>query len=120
MSIAFTKKELRIIYNKNRQEHCDPLFHDMGILSVENQILFEISKFMHFLKYYSKPVYFIDAWILNNNINIHYNLRRTEDFFILLIRNTSILRKPLYFFGSTWNSLDPAVSQEAEKSLSIN
>ena len=118
--LLLQKKALRIIYNKNRQEHCDPLFHDMGILSVENQILFEISKFMHFLKYYSKPVYFIDAWILNNNRNIHYNLRRTEDFFIPLIRNATILRKPLYFFASTWNSLDPAVSQEAERKIFIN
>ena len=53
-------------------------------------------------------------------LNIHYNLRRTEDFFIPLIRNTSILRKPLYFFASTWNSLDPAVSQEAERKIFIN
>ena len=37
--------------DKNRQEYCNPLFHDMGIPSVENQILFENFKFMHFLKY---------------------------------------------------------------------
>ena len=73
-------------------------------------------KIYAFFEILQKPVYFIDAWILNNNMNIDYNLRRTEDFFILVIRNTSILRKPLYFFASTWNSLDPA----AERKIFIN
>ena len=114
------KRAVRIVFHKKYNDHCDPLFHDLGILPVNLLLEFEVLKFMHKLKCYNKPEFFVGTWNYNYLLHRPYNFRNDDDFQVQQVRKQSYLKHPLFFFPWFWNRLDISVRENIERSKFIN
>lgn len=61
-------------------------------------------KFMHSIKYDYAPKSFNNIFRLNNDRNVQYELRNTDDFLIPNTRIEHLKKFPLYVFPKTWNT----------------
>jgi hypothetical protein len=110
--ITKQKMAIRILSNKTYNAHTEPLFKSLEILPLNDLILLSKLKFFHSYVYNTIPSAFRSTWLtsieqrhIDGQLNLRYNLRNNDDFFIPFVRTTFLSRFPLYNFPAIWNSL---------------
>ena len=99
------KKAIRIVTNSTYNAHTANLFQSFKILPFEKIIYFNKLIFMHSVKYGYVHTSFQNTWQLNENRDINYELRNTNDFAIPPPRFEGFRKYPLYSFPSAWNGI---------------
>ena len=61
---------------------------------------------MQKLKFYYKPDFFQNTWIVSTDLERPYDLRRASDFYIHRLLKLSYARHPVFYFPKIWCNLD--------------
>jgi hypothetical protein len=116
------KMAIRIISNKSYNTHTEPLFKSLEILPLNDLISFFKLKFFHSYVYNTIPTSFSSTWLTSieqrhhdGQLQLQYNLRNNDDFFIPFVRTTTLSRFPLYNFPELWNNLPFAIKDIPSK-----
>ena len=105
------KKAIHIITNSKYNEHTANLFVNLGILPLEKLFKFNITRFMHSIKYGYGPKSFSNTWKTNANRPYNHELRNNDDFSVDFPNYERFKKMPLYSFPVTWNALDELKNQ---------
>ena len=102
------KIAIRCISKAKYNAHTGPLFKKAGILPFHSLAKYFKLKFMHAYKYGLLPRSFHDIWQTNNERNLRYNLRNTEEYNVPRFRTNLVSRLPMCSFPKIWNNFaDP-------------
>ena len=103
---------IRILANKTYNAHTEPLFKILEILPLNDLINFFKLKFFHSYVFNTIPTAFASTWITtleqrhnDGQLNLLYNLRNNDDYFIPFVRTIFLSRFPLYSLPDLWNNL---------------
>jgi len=110
--ITKQKMAIRILANKTYNAHTEPLFKILEILPLNDLINFFKLKFFHSYVFNTIPTAFASTWITtleqrhnDGQLNLLYNLRNNDDYFIPFVRTIFLSRFPLYSLPDLWNNL---------------
>ena len=98
------KKTVRVIKRKKKFAHTAPLFRELEILPVPEQIEFNVLKFMH-KRYNNKLPPTLNCFWERNRDRNDREMRNEHDFFIEHARLISYKSHPYFKFPHLWNSL---------------
>ena len=108
------KRCIRIIQKAKFNAHTEPLFFKAQILPLDDLILQQKLIFMHSLVYNHTPVIYQD-FFPNREVNWHFNLRNSNDFFVARAYSTLVHKMSLVNFPQTWNDLDQSIKDISSK-----
>ena len=100
--LILQKRALRIICNKSRLEHTDPLFKECNILKLNDINTSLITNFM--FKFYHKdlPNTFDDMFTFNRSVHVHYT-RQCKELHVPIIHSNLVKMSIRYIGVITWN-----------------
>lgn len=98
------KKVIRIISGKRYNSHTANLFRNLDILPIHELSIFSKLTIMYDYINNKLPSTFSTLWRRNNEINVRA-LRNLNDFYIPLVRKTSIENFPEFYFQKLWNEM---------------
>lgn len=102
------KMALRTITNSAYRAHTAPLFIELKILPLEQQITYARLKFMHKFHHGNLPPSFFEHWTTNRVRNPERELRNANDLTIIHHNYATLKRLPIYSFPVNWNSENEA------------
>jgi Reverse transcriptase (RNA-dependent DNA polymerase) len=101
--VTFQKKAIRIISGLGPRDHTAPWFLYHDVLPVELIIKNSALLFMHSIKHRYCPKSFYDVFVQNND-DISYELRYTNEYIVPRARIELFKRIPIYYLPSSWNN----------------
>ena len=99
---SLQKRAVRIICNKPKFEHTDPLFKELGILKVNDINSFLITNFMFKFHYNELPNIFKDMFTYNNSVHSH-NTRQNYLLHVPIVRGNLTYMNIRYAGVVNWN-----------------
>ena len=100
------KSAIRIISNKNYNDHTEPLFKLNEILPLPLLVEMLKTKFFHSYHFNFLPIALANTWTLNSlRQHEHAHLRNEDDYFIPFARTDHANMLPLSNLPRLWNSL---------------
>jgi hypothetical protein len=110
--ITKQKTAIRILANKSYNAHTEPLFKSLEILPLNDLISFFKLKFFHSFVFNTIPKSFTATWLTtieqrhnDGQLQLLYNLRNNDDYFIPFARTSFLMRFPLFDLPKLWNNL---------------
>ena len=97
------KRAVRIISGVKPRTHCDPLFRENNLLSLQDIHKYLIGKLMY--RVYNNELVIFQSWFQMNNKFHDYETRQSEQYHIPCFR-TNLGQSSLRFSGAKiWNSI---------------
>ncbi len=100
------KKAIRIVTKSKFNAHSEPLFNMYRILSYNNIVQLNSALFMHSVMFGYAPKAFQNTWIKNENREIGYNLRQSNELILPRPRIELFKKSPIYYLAELWNNLN--------------
>jgi hypothetical protein len=97
------KEAIRIVCNAGFREHTGPLFKRLGILPLDELIMYSQLKFMHAFFHNKLPISFNEMWVSNRNRNPDLDLRNADNLYVPAHHFATTKRFPLFAFPKSWN-----------------
>jgi exonuclease III len=107
--ITIQKRAIRTISNSKYNDHTEPIFKKLSILSVDHLIQYSRLLFMHNYSLNKLPVSFNNTWLTNferRGLENQHQLRNQEEFHVPMARTKTTERMPLHIMPLTWNNLE--------------
>jgi hypothetical protein len=99
------KKCIRHVCNVNYNQHTAPLFKTIGILPLNELILFTRSILMHSIVHKYGPPILFNLWTTNIERNPNVELRNAHDLYIPTASSEQVNKLSLIVFAKMWNTL---------------
>jgi hypothetical protein len=105
--ITKQKAAVRILANKKYNEHTEPLFKSLSILTLPDLISVTNLKFFHSIVHNYAPIIFANTWATNRQTRDidDMELRNDNDYYVPRHRTDVIGRMPLFNLPRTWNEM---------------
>lgn len=117
--LTLQKRAVRIVFNTRYNEHCDPLFHNLGVLPINLQRDYNILLLMHSVFYFRKPSFLCNTWETVSSKNDRYPLRNDDDYYLPQITKQSYDKHPYFYFATLWNKLDRHLKLISDRQIFI-
>ena len=98
------KRAIRILCNKSRSEHTNPLFHNLNILKFRNIHRFVVAQFMFKLYHGKLPSMFENMFCLNQSVH-HYSTRQATLLHIPTVMTNRSKQTTRYEGCIIWNEV---------------
>ena len=98
------KKAVRIVCGKGRFEHTPPLFKELGIFPLKEQIMYNVDKLMHKFIHKTLPKTFDKSWKITSEVSRRVT-RNSGNLYIPHFHLEYFRRQPFFAFPRLWNEV---------------
>jgi hypothetical protein len=110
--IKLQKKAIRVVANAKYNDHTQPLFKKLGLLTITDILRLQDLKFLYKLENGSLPTYFKSAMFIRQSHIHNYTTRQTCDFRIPQYKHTFVLNSPRFRLPSVFNNCPPNIKEK--------
>jgi hypothetical protein len=118
--ITKQKAAIRIISNKNYNDHTEPIFKELSILPLTHLITSTNLKFFHSYVFNYIPTAFLNTWPTVGQFrgdNPNFELRNDNEYYLSRHRTELISRMPLFNLPRTWNQYSHDLAETNNKNI---